>query len=333
MSTDYYAILGIPKNANETEIKKAYRSMSLKYHPDRNQSPDAEARMHEINESYETLKDPQKKKMYDMGGGSQQVGNPEDFVDMNNIFNMLFGGGGGHMNGGGGGHMHNMGGFPQEFVQMHMNGGGGGMGGMGGPDIRIFHGGNMGGGMGGAQFFQNLQRPPPIIKNIQITLEQSYSGCTIPLEIERWVFNNDIKVSEIETLYVNIPTGMDDGEYIILTGYGNKVNEQVKGDIKLGIQLINNTDFKRHGLDIVYKKVISLKDALCGFTFDIDHLNGKTLTLNNFNRTIIKPDFKKMVNGMGMVRDNNVGNLCIEFEVLFPDTLTEEQVVKLSEIL
>jgi len=280
--------------------------------------------MHELNESYETLGDPQKRKMYDMGMGGQQMEIPEQFTD---IFSMLFGGGGGGN--------HSMGGFPQEFAQMHhMN-----MGGGGGPEIRIFHGGNpfermnsMGGG-GGGNFFQNLQKPPPIIKNIQITLEQSYSGCTIPLEIERWVFNNDIKVSEIETLYINIPIGMDDGEYIIMTGYGNKVNEQVKGDIKLGIQLINNTIFKRHGLDLFYKKNITLKEALCGFSFEIEHLNTKTLTLNNFNRTIIKPDFKKVVNGMGMIRDNNTGNLCIEFEILFPDSLTEEQIGKLNDAL
>jgi len=229
---------------------------------------------------------------------------------------MLFGGG-----------MPGMPGMGFPGMQMHMGGGNGG------PEIRVFHGSHPFGGSMGGNFFQNLQKPPPIMRNVQISLEQSYSGCTIPLEIERWVIYNDIKSSEIETIYITIPAGIDENEYIIMRDHGNKINEQNKGDIKIGVQITNNTDFERHGMDLLYKKTISLKDALCGFSFDIIHLNGKHLCLNNnINRTIIKPNFKKVIGGLGMIRENACGNMIIEFDIEFPDVITDEQVIKLKEV-
>ena len=82
------------------------------------------------------------------------------------------------------------------------------------------------------------------------------------------------------------------------------------------------------------KKTITLKDALCGFKFELIHLNGKMLNFDNTtNITIIKPGFKKMISGLGLNRENNTGNLILEFGVEFPDSLTEEQIGVLSNIL
>ena len=100
-------------------------------------------------------------------------------------------------------------------------------------------------------------------------MELVLTGSTIPLEIYRWILENGIKVHETETIYVTVPQGIDDNEMIILRDKGNVINETVKGDVKVFVKIINETEFKRSGLDLILERNISLKEALCGFTFEI----------------------------------------------------------------
>jgi DnaJ-class molecular chaperone len=321
---NYYEILGVSKESTDSEIKKAYRTLSLKHHPDRGGDG---TQFQKISNAYETLSDSNKRRQYDaeLNGGMRfhdmmNGEGMEGFGDIGNLFSMFFGGGMPPGFGGGGGGFPGM---PPGF----------GMPGFGGPNIRVFHNGipvNI-----ETNLFNTFQKPPPIIKNIRIPLEQAYQGVIIPIEFERWVLINNIKHNEIENIYVNIPQGIDDNEIIVLENKGHVLNENVKGDIKIVIGVDNNTEFKRSGLDIVYKKKISLKESLCGFSFEIKHLNGKQLCLNNnVNRTIIKPMFRKVIPKMGMIRDNdNIGNLIIEFDIDYPDTFTDEQIELLSKIL
>jgi DnaJ family protein B protein 4 len=315
----YYDILEVPKTASETEIKKAYRTLSLKYHPDRNKTPEANAISSKINEAYETLSDPGKRKQYDLGGGngfpfpnmpSGPGGpGPDDLADINNIFNMMFGG---------------------AFNQ-------------GGPGIRIFHHGpgihrmqSHPSGMDHpfGNVFVNMQKPPPIIKSVRITIEQAYLGGSLPVEIERWVLQNDVKHTEVETIYIPIHRGIDENEFIVLCEKGNVVSDELKGDVKITIQIENTSVFKRQGLDLTYTKTLSLKEALCGFTIELMHLSGKKLTLSNTtNATVISPTSKKIIGEFGMVRENMVGNLIIDFVIQFPEKITEEQAKVLSDIL
>jgi DnaJ-class molecular chaperone len=299
----FYETLGVEKTSSDIEIKKAYRTLSLKYHPDRNSDPQAKSRFQEINEAYETLSDNAKRQQYDMGSNNIEMpfhnmsGDP-NFADINNIFNMMFNGG---------------------------------LGGMGGPNVRVFHGGlpvNINGG------FNQVRAPEPIIKNIQMTIEQSFTGCTMPIEVERWVLNNNVKTMENETLYINIPQGIDNNEAILIKEKGNVVNQTIRGDIKIGIQIVNNSIFKRNGLDLIYKQEISLKEALCGFSIEFVHLSGKKLRLNNQdNPSVIKPGHRNIFKSMGMTRDQNVGSLILELDIRFPDSLTSEQISTLSNIL
>ena len=143
-----------------------------------------------------------------------------------------------------------------------------------------------------------------------------------------------MKITELETFYLTIPQGIDNNEVIIVRDRGHVLNEEIKGDLKFIITVENNSCFIRQGLDIIYKKTISLKESLCGFTFDLKHLNGQNISLNNnTNITIIKPNYKKLIPNLGFIRDNNTGNMIIDFEIEFPDTLKEEQIKSLSEIL
>jgi DnaJ-class molecular chaperone len=296
---NYYEILGVVNTVNDTELKKAYRTLSLIHHPDRGGDT---LKFQEINEAYETLSDPHRRKQYD--------------AELNGIRIPSFPG------------FPFPGGTNIHFA--HMGGGGGGQ-----PDFGDFNGFiNMMFNNAGMPNM-NIGKPVPIIRNVKITMEQAYIGVSIPIEIERWVMQDvNTRQTEKETVYVPFPPGIDENEIIVLREKGNVINENTKGDIKIVVQIENNTQFQRHGLDIIYNKKITLKEALCGFMFSIVHLNGKQITFNNtVNNTIIKPNSKKIIPNMGMNRDTNTGNLIIDFEIHFPDTLTPEQITSLSTIL
>lgn len=310
MSENFYNILGITENATKDEIKKAYRGLQMKYHPDKNHgNQEAIAMTQKINEAYETLGDEQKKAEYDMFRN-----NPNPFMRMNSqnggmevpvddIFSMFFGGGNPFMS------MPSMGaGLPP------------------GAKIHIFHGGPMG-------FQQAFNKPIPIMKSLQINMEHVLNGASLPLEIERWIMENGNKVFEKETIYVDVPPGIDENEMIILRDRGNVINEQCKGDIKINILIQNNTAFKRSGLDLILEKHISLKESLCGFTFELRYINGKSYTLNNNKGNIVPPEYKKIYPGMGLKRGEHKGNMIIIFHVDFPEHLSEEQIEKLSQAL
>jgi DnaJ-class molecular chaperone len=313
---NFYEILGVSKDADEHAIKKAYRALSLKYHPDRNQSEDADIKIREINEAYEILSDSSKRREYDNelqyghGNPFTRMNSMDEFNDINNIFNMMFGGG--NPFGGGG---------------FHGQGFGGGM-----PEIRVFHGGGPGINIR-TQMFHSVQKPESISKTIKINMEQCYNGVSVPIEIERCVINNNVRLNEHETIFINIPAGISNDEVVTLHGKGNAINGTY-GEIRIQIQVENTTEFVRHGLDLVITKNITLKEALCGFSFEIAHLNGKRMSINNTNNpTVVKPSYKKVVPSLGMIREGSVGNLIIEFKIEFPDKMTPEQIELLSKIL
>ena len=185
----------------------------------------------------------------------------------------------------------------------------------------------------------NMNKPTPIVKSIEITLEQAYTGLNYPLKIEKWVMEENIKKMEQETIYVDIKAGIDDSEIIILRNRGNMISDTNIGDIKLFIKVMNNTEFVRDGLDLLLTKNITLKEALIGFQFDFKHLSGKTYTINNKPGKVVTPDFVKEVANMGMKRTRPhpasplVGNLLICFNIKYPTTITEEQCKQLAEIL
>jgi len=317
---NFYEILGVNENSTDNEIKKAYRSLSLKYHPDRNSSPEANEIQKKLSEAYSTLSDPEERKKYDLrlkfgGGNGQEFHNMGDFQDINNIFNMMFSG------------MHGM----NPHMQ-NMNGG---------PDIRIFHNGMPGGininGMPGGfpmhAHFQQLRKPEPINKKIYVTLQQVYTGDVVEIEVERTIEENKEVRREKESMYINIPNGINNNEIVILKDKGNIIEDR-KGDIRIQISIENNTEYLRQGLDIILKHTITLKEALCGFVVEIVFLNGKKMAINNKdNYSIIKPGFKKVIQGMGLKRENAIGNFIIDFNIKFPDTLPEETLKQLQELL
>ena len=230
------------------------------------------------------------------------------FGNMDDLFHNIFG----------------MGGIPGMGGMHHM----GGMGGFPpGANIHIFKNGvNIGG-------FSQLNKPLPIVLTININMLQVLEGSNVPLEIERWILENNIKKFEKEVIYVTIPKGVDDNEIILIKDKGNIIHDNLKGDIKIFIKIENDTGFERQGLNLLIKKNISIKESLCGFTFEMKHLNGKTYTLHNNVGNIIPPDFKKIIPNLGLTRETHTGHLVIHFIVDFPDKLSEETIETLRKIL
>lgn len=307
-----YKILNINESASKEEIKKSYRKLSLIYHPDK-PNGDVE-KFKKINNAYNILSEDESRKKYDFELKNPNLHNNlfnEDIINetfMNDFINNFVGG-----------HVHQP--FMHPFSNFFNS--------RGGSNIRIFHNGM-------PVNFQNgnfFEKPQVIVKNISIDIEQVLTGHITPVEIERWVLNNNKQVFEKEILYVNIPKGIDNGEFIILKDKGNFVNDTIKGDVKIIVNIVNNTNFTRDGLDLIYQKNITLKESLCGFSFELKHINKKVYTLNNEPGNIIFPGYKKVVSNLGINRENHQGSLIIIFNVEFPKNIELDKIDKLKDLL
>jgi DnaJ-class molecular chaperone len=307
MSSNPYEVLGVGEKATKDEIKKAFRSLSMKWHPDKNKNdPAAMSKFQQLNSAYETLCDDQKRREID--------------IDADALFSQLFG-------------QQGFGPGPGTSPMFHMAGlrGMGGLGGLGGlGNTKIFmNGDTFSGGLDEMLFsaFSNF-KPQPIDKQISISLIQAYNGASIPLEIERIVNHKRI---EKETIYVPVTKGIDHGETIIIKEKGNIANN-IKGDIQILVSVINDTKFERNGLDLITKQKISLKDAMFGFVIDFAHINGKSYKLKNEGHAI-QNQHKKTIPGLGLTRDGSTGSLILVFEVETPTNLSAEKMELLREIL
>jgi DnaJ-class molecular chaperone len=289
----YYDILEVNKNATPDEIKKSYRRLSMIHHPDKN------------NNTPESIKKIQEiNQAYEILSDEKQRCQydfentmTQNEINLNDIFSGLF-------------HMGNVGGNP--------------FGAFGPANVRVFYGDPR-------QMFKQI--PQSIIKNINIPFEKVLHDIKIPIEICRTIQDNNTQFEEIETIYIDIPRGIDDNEIILIKEKGNILNG-IKGDIKLIVKIDNSTKFNRVGLDLIYEHTITLKESLCGFSFKIEHLNGTMYTITNTTNVghVIGPNYKKLIPNLGLSRGNIVGNLVILFNIKFPEILTSEIVEQLKVI-
>jgi len=176
-------------------------------------------------------------------------------------------------------------------------------------------------------------KPTTINISISISLFEAYKGCKFPVPITRWKIENNKQIEQTETIYIDIPKGIDNNEIITIKDKGNQISNNNKGSIEVKINIENSTFFERNGIDLIFKKHISLKDSLCGFTFDLPYIDGREFKINNEAGNIIPPDFRKTIPKLGMTRDNEIGDLIIIFDVIYPKTLTKKQIEELSSIL
>lgn len=240
---DYYDILGVPKNASDEEIKRAYRKLAMKYHPDRNPNKkEAEERFKEINEAYAVLSDSEKRKQYDTFGadGFRQRFTQEDIFrgfDFDEILSGLFGGRG-----------------RREFKF------GGGRGGFDFGDL-----------FGDSYGYQDLSRMPQkgedIVYELSLSLEEVASGGE-----KRISYRKNGKVEEVS---VKIPKGIQEGKKLRLAGKGMEGKRGgPPGDLYLQISIREHPIFNREGDDLIVEKEISFSEAVLGTSIEVPTLEG-----------------------------------------------------------
>ncbi|KAJ1666033.1 Molecular chaperone (DnaJ super) [Coemansia sp. RSA 1813] len=363
MGKDYYSILGVSKTANDDELKKAYRKLALKWHPDRHKDDKekAEKEFKDISEAYEALSDKQKREIYDQYGEEGLKGGVPPGGGAGGGFP-----GGGFPGGGGatytftsGGPGGGFAGFnpsnPEDiFSQLFGSGLGGlsgmsGMGGMGsrGPNSQFMDvDDDMGGSAGGFQSFGigagggrggslRSRRPQEVTRPLACTLEEIYKGCSKKLKVTRRIrgANGTITSSE-KVLQVDIKPGWKAGTKIRFAKEGDNLGNGAQ-DIVFVLEEKPHTMFKRDGDDLKVDLNLSLDDALCGFKKPVQLLNGKTIQVSNSN-TIIKPNQVSRMPNYGMPiskQSGRFGALVITYKIQFPSSLTSSQKEKIHEAL
>lgn len=291
---DYYKVLGLNKNATIDDIKKAYRKLARKYHPDLNpNNPDAQKTFQQINEANEVLSDPEKRKKYDQYGENwkhaeqfEQARQQQGYNQQGGNYSGGFEGFGGRDFGGYGGG----GGFSDFFEQMF-------------------------GGMGGQRSGSNTK-----FKGSDLQAEMNMSLMDAYTTRQEVITINNKKVR------ITIPAGVEDGQVIKLKGYGNKgVNGGPDGDLYITFRINNNTKFKRLGNDLYTTVSIPLYTAVLGGEEIIDTLSGKIklkIAPETQNNTQIR------VKGKGFPvykKDGQFGDLYVTYDVKIPTNLSEKQ--------
>ena len=283
MGKDYYKILGIQKGASDEELKKAYRKMALKYHPDKNKSAGAEEKFKEIAEAYDVLSDPNKREIYDKygeeglkrGGGSQNDGGTSYTFhgDPHETFRMFFQG--------------------ENPFEMFGNLGGSGFTFRTGMDVDDdgHHGmfSNffpMGGGVhrsysqGAAD--SHKKQDPTITYNVMVSLEEVYKGTTKKMKITKKVLNPDRRTTRTEdkVITIDVKPGWKAGTKVTFPKEGDQSPNKIPADIVFVIQDKPHPLFERDGSNIKYKCKISLREVTYFNIFLIINISLSEYTLS-----------------------------------------------------
>jgi len=255
---DYYEILGVPRNASENEIKKAFRRLAREYHPDvAKDKKKAEEKFKEVNEAYEVLGDPEKRKKYDQLGANWKSG--ADFRPPPGWEN--FGGGQtfpGRAQGG------------EEFEFR--------FGGTGFSDFfeQLF--GSMGGRRGGFGHFSNFEGPETaergrdIEGDILVTLDEALHGAVRTVNVRHTV-GRSVKT---ETHQVKIPPGVTEGQRLRIAGRGEAGSGGgTAGDLYLRVRLARHPDFEVEGRNLVYEAELAPWEAVLGTNLSVPAPDGR----------------------------------------------------------
>jgi len=253
---DYYETLGVAKTATEAEIKKAFRKLARQYHPDvvkEREKKAAEAKFKEINEAYEVLSDPEKRKKYDTlgadwerGGSAQQAPpNWQDFAQQ---------GAGGK----GGVEFHFGGTGFSDFFETFFGGRGGGR-----SPFSRFEAGDEESGFGGPAKGQDVEA------DILVTLDEAINGSKRQVSLRR------SDTDKIETYNVRIPAGVHEGQRIRLAGQGQRAGKGgTAGDLFLRVRFAQHPDFRVEGHDLVHDHELKPWVAVLGGEVRVPTLEG-----------------------------------------------------------
>ena len=339
---DYYETLGVPRNASDEDIKRAFRKLALEYHPDRNKKDGAEERFKEINEAYQVISDPQKRAGYDRHGHAGVSGNGgargfegfENFGGFGDIFDAFFGGGFGSRTRTAG--SSRVGADLQYKIDIEF-------------EEAAF----------GAVKEFDLQRVEICShcrgsKSEPGSSPKACSGCGGTGEVRRAhqsIFGQFVQVAtcgkcrgegnvitqpcsncgargrerRTRKLAVNIPAGIESGIQIRLTGEGEPGAAGGRpGDLYVSIQVKDHAIFEREGYDILYALPVNVAQAALGATMTVPTLEGDTpLTIPPGGQTGQR--FRLKGKGVAHLNGGSRGDQLVHLVVVTPRSLSEEQ--------
>ncbi|XP_006789362.1 dnaJ homolog subfamily A member 1 [Neolamprologus brichardi] len=341
--TDYYDLLGVKPNASQDEIKKAYRKLALKYHPDKN--PNEGEKFKHISQAYEVLSDPKKRDLYDQGGeqaikegGMGGGGSPMD------IFNMFFGGGGRMQRERKGKNVVHQ--LSVSLEEMY-NGSTRKLGLQKNVICEKCEG--YGGKKGALEKCTNCKG-----RGVQVRVQQVGPGMIQQIQSmcpdcqgqgekfnskDRCKNCNGQKVErKKKILEVHIDKGMKDGQKITFHGEGDQEPGLEPGDVIIVLDQKDHPVFRRRDNNLILRMDIKLVEALCGFRNTVQTLDNRTLVISSQPGEVIKHNDVKCVMNEGMPlykEPYERGQLIIKFQVEFPEKnwLPEHLMFQLERLL
>lgn len=302
---DYYKTLGVDKSSTSAEIKKAYRKLALKFHPDKNKGDsEAEAKFKTISEAYAVLSDSEKKQQYDRFGSTdfRQRYSQEDIFrgfDLNDILSQ-FGMGG-----------------RQAASGFGSNGGGSPFG--------SFFNQAQGGGCGGGGCHTSPEKGQDMTYQITVTLLEVLEGAERTISLR--------KNGSQQNVSVKIPKGIEEGKKLRLQGRGGASrNGGPPGDLYLKVEIASNDQFSRKGDDLVLQKMITYSEACLGTKIEVASLEHKKFMVTVAPGTM--HDSKLRIRGYGLPIGplGERGDLYVRVGVEVPKELTKEQVELVTQM-
>jgi curved DNA-binding protein len=300
MADDYYKILDVDKKASASEIKKAYRKLALKYHPDKTEGDKAlEEKFKKISEAYAVLSDPEKRQQYDTYGSDdfQNRFSKEDIFknfDMGDILKEFgFGGGRGS-------------GFSSRFGNSRQQGGN--------PFTQ-----NMGGGQ------QQAPKGNDLIYELPLTLDEIINGTKKTITINQG--------GQAKAVDVSIPKGLVQGKKIRLAGKGElSPHGGPAGNLYIKSKPIIEKEYTIEGHDILLHRQVKLTQALLGDTIEVETPDGTTLNLKLPAGTNSKAKMRIPEKGIPHMKGNGCGNLFVVINISMPKELTPKQVELIKKL-
>ena len=307
MGVDYYNMLKVGRTASSEDLKKAYRRLAMRWHPDKNlgnHKNEAEAKFKQISEAYDVLSDPKKRQIYDLYGEEGLMSGQFDGDEPNSSFRF------------------NSRDAEDIFAELfgRSDGGGG--------DERFLR-------KSAATSKAKAKAAIAMENKLVCSLEELYLGSKRKMRISRIVadeFGNPTTVDEI--LKVDINPGWKKGTKITFPGKGSQEPGATAADLIFVVDEKPHAIFRRDGNDLVVNKRITLLEALTGKTLNLTTLDGRGLTIPVTD--IVKPSLEVVIPDEGMPiskEPGKKGNLRIKFDVKFPSRLSAEQKADLKRVL